>query len=139
MQKLLNNTVSAIFKWMHCNWHVIEGVPKKIKRKGKWNCISRWNSKVETWQLFELCITCGFLELDCSHSLADIFLLEIDLPKTLNNQCFYNCCIKERPITWIKVKKCPLSKTETCVLLFQVLCHSFVIQFIRYFVDMNLI
>ena len=29
--------------------------------------------------------------MDCSHSLADIFLHEIDLPKILNNQCFFNC------------------------------------------------
>ena len=61
MQKLLNNTVLAIFKWMHWNWHIIEGVPKKIKRKGKWNGISRWNSKVETWQFFESCITSTLL------------------------------------------------------------------------------
>ena len=55
--------------------------------------------KYKQYNFSELCIACGFLELDCSHSLADIFLLETDLPKTMNNQCFFNCCIRERPIT----------------------------------------
>ena len=87
----------------------------------------------------EWCKASVFLELDCSHSWAEIFLLETDLPKAMNNQCFYICCIKVRSITWIKKKNCLLSKSETCILLFQEVCRYISISFIRCVVNMNLV
>ena len=62
-------------------------------------------------QFFELCIACGFLEPDSSHSLADIFLIEIDLRKTVNNQCFFQLLHQREAHNINQSEKMPIKQT----------------------------
>ena len=102
-----STTVPVIFKWM------LE--PTYYQR---WPPV--YQDKTVNYK--QLCIACGFLELDCSRSSADIFLLEI--PKTLNNQCFFQLLHQRKTHNMNWSEKCLLRKPENCILLFEVVCHN---------------